>query len=81
MSVRLIVRRGKRTFAHGRRVAIARKGRERVALRLTASGRRAVKRALKQKRRRARVRFVVTARASDLVGNRSRKSLRATLRR
>jgi hypothetical protein len=84
-SVRLTARgtRVKR-LVRPRRVALERKGRHRVTLRLTPAGRKAVRRALrKRKGAGARRRFVVQvgAKATDRAGNASSTRLRQPLRR
>jgi uncharacterized delta-60 repeat protein/uncharacterized repeat protein (TIGR01451 family) len=84
-SVRFTARAPKRVkrLVRSRRVALDRKGRHRVALRLTSAGRKAVKQAGRKRKggKRRRLVVVVAARATDRAGNHATKTLRKTLRR
>jgi hypothetical protein len=83
-SVRFTARASKRVkrLVRARRVALTRKGRHRVTLRLTTAGRKAVKRTRRKGgKRRRRLVVVVAARATDRFGNTSTARVRKTVRR
>jgi uncharacterized delta-60 repeat protein/uncharacterized repeat protein (TIGR01451 family) len=72
-------------LVRARRVALAKKGTDKVTLKLTAAGRKAVKRAARTRngkaKKRRRVTLVVAAVATDRAGNSSTARVRKTLRR
>ena len=94
VSIRFTARAAKRVkrLVRARRVALRRKGSQRVTLALTKAGRRAVaqatakpkgKRKAKRRKvaRRRKLALVIAARATDRAGNHATKTLRKTLRR
>jgi len=73
-----------KTLVRGRRVALARKGTHKVALKLTPAGRKAVQQAARKRKggkKRRKLVVVIGARATDRAGNSSFELLRKSLRR
>jgi uncharacterized delta-60 repeat protein/uncharacterized repeat protein (TIGR01451 family) len=73
-----------KTLVRSRRVALERKGKHRVTLKLTKAGRKAVKQASRKrkgKRKPRRLKVVVAARATDRAGHSSTAKVRKTMRR
>jgi uncharacterized delta-60 repeat protein/uncharacterized repeat protein (TIGR01451 family) len=73
-----------KTLVRARRVALARKGKHKVTLKLTPAGRKAVKQAARKRKggkKRGKLVVVIGARATDRAGNSSTATVRKTVRR